>query len=293
MEIEQAVLETGGIATWRDLTAAFPRAEITSALAAGRLVRWGRGRYGLPGLDRDRAAATGLDGVLDRLSAAQAWGWGVKLPPERPQVLVPRGRNVEQRRRRGVDLRWGVPTPQERRHGVTGRVQTVLDCARFLTADAALAVADSALRDGVTQTELRLACGRLPRTGRSRAFAVVEMADARAANPFESVLRAVVSDIRGAAFEPQVWIGSIGRPDLVDRARRLVLEADSFQFHADAASLDRDMERYNGFVGAGHLVLRFGWKHAMFRQDYVRGMVAGVLATRERSVRACPTCSAA
>ena len=287
------MLEAGGIATWRELTAGFPRAEVEAAIGEGHLVRLGRGRYGLRGLDRDRAAAAALDGVRDRLSAARFWGWGVKLPPERAQVLVPRGRNVSPQRRRGIDLRWGSPSEDERHRGVTSKVRTVLDCARFLELDSALAVADSALRDGVTRTELLLACARVPRTGRGRAFRVVELADARAANPFESVLRAIVLEIPGSAFEPQVWIGTLGRPDLVDRGRRVIIEGDSFEFHSDATSLNRDMERYNAFVAADHAVLRFGWRHAMFQQDYVRATVAGVLSARERSVRRCPECVAA
>lgn len=293
MEIDRAVLEAGGVDTWSELIAAFPRAEIDAAIEGGRLIRLRRGLYGLPGLDRDRVSAEALDGVRDRLSAATYWGWGVKLPPERPQVLVPRGRNVSLQRRRGIDLRWGSPSDSDRRRGVTSKVQTVLDCARFLELDSALAVADSALRDGVTRTELLLACARLPRTGRGQAYRVVELADVRAANPFESVLRAIVLDIPGSAFEPQVWVGSIGRPDLVDRRRCVIIEGDSFEFHSDAASLNRDMERYNAFVASGHAVLCFGWRHAMFQQDYVRETVAGVLAARERSVRRCRACLAA
>lgn len=287
------MLEAGGVASWRDLTSGFTRSEVDAALAAGALVRLRRDAYAVPGIGRDRAAAASLGGVLDRLSAARAWGWGVKLPPELPQVVVPRGRNVTAARRRGVDLRWAAPTDDERAAGVTSRVQTVLDCARYLDLDAALAVADSALRDGVTRTELLLACARLPRTGRSRAYRVVELADARAANPFESVLRALLLDVPGASFEPQQWVGGLGRPDLVDRELRLIVEADSFEFHSDSSALLRDMERYNAFVAADHLVLRFGWKHAMFRQDYVRAVVTGVVATRRRSVRPCPGCAAA
>lgn len=293
MEVAEAVLEAGGVATWSELIAAFPRVAVDAAIACGQLVRLRRGRYALPGLDLDLAAAAALDGVRDRLSAARHWGWGVKLPPTHPQVLVPRGRNVSPQRRRGIDLRWGTISVEDRRRGVTSQVQTVLDCARFLAFDDALAVADSALRDGVTRTELLLACARLPRTGRAAAYRVVELADARAANPFESVLRAIVIDIPGSAFEPQVWIGTMGRPDLVDRERRVIVEGDSFEFHSNATSLNRDMERYNAFVGADHVVLRFGWRHAMYQQDYVRGLVAGVLSARERSVRGCPQCLAA
>lgn len=293
MDLAQALLEAGGIAPRSVLLQVATRHQVGAALKKGGIVRVGRGRYSLPDVDEHRAAAAGLSGVLCLLSAARHWGWPVKLPPERPQVLVPRGRNVSAARRAGIDLRWGAVAPGELAEGITSKVRTVLDCARLLPFDAALAVVDSALRDEVTKTELLLACQRLPRRGRSRAYRVVELGDTRAANPFESVLRGILMDVPGASFEPQVWIGNIGRADLVDRERRLAVEADSFEFHADALALNRDIERYNAFLGEGHLVLRFAWKHAMFEQDYVRATVSAVTASEGRSVRWCPRCDAA
>lgn len=289
----QALLEAGGIADAGLLGTACSRHQLSAAVSAGQVVRSGRGCYSLPDADEHRVAAASLHGVLHLLSAARHWGWKVKLPPARPQVLVPRGRNVSSARRRGIDLRWGEVTEQELASGVTSRERTVLDCARQLPFDAALAVADSALRDGLSRTALLLLCARLPRTGRSRAYRVVELATVRAANPFESVLRAVLEDVRGTHFEPQIWVGNVGRADLVDRRRRIVVEADSFEFHADSESLSSDMVRYNGFVCEAYTVLRFGWKHAMFEQDYVRATVAAVVAAQERSVGGFPDGTAA
>ncbi len=293
MDVAQALVEVGGFADVVTLLTACSRDELSRAVAAGTVVRLTRGRYALPGMDEHRAAAAALNGVVDRLSAARHWGWKVKMPPDRPQVLVPRGRNVTPSRRKGIDLRWGAASAAELHAGVTSKLRTVLDCAMSEPFDAALAVADSALRDGVSHTALRLACDRLPRTGRSRAHRVVELATPKSANPFESVTRAILEEVPGARFEPQVWIGNVGRADLVDRAHHVVVECDSFEFHSDAASLNHDMERYNAFAGEEHVVLRFGWRHAMFEQDYVRATVGAVIAAQERSVRPCPTCSAA
>ena len=61
-------------------------------------------------------------------------------------------------------------------------------------------------------------------------------------------MRAVLEEVPGAHFRPQVWIGSVGRADLVDRCRHVAVECDSFEFHADAEALNNDMERYNAFV---------------------------------------------
>lgn len=293
MDVGQALLEAGGIAPASVLMRVASRHELRSAIREGCAVRIGRGRYSLPDADEHRSHAVALAGALCLLSAARHWAWSVKLPPERPQITVPRGRKVAAKRRAGVDLRWGSITPEELAAGVTSKVRTVLDCARFLDTDVALAVVDSALRDGLSKTELLLACARLPRTGRAKAFRVIELGDVRAANAFESVLRAVLEGVPGAHFEPQIWISRIGRADLVDRVRRVVVEADSFEFHSDSAALNRDMERYNAFLGEGHVVLRFGWRHAMFEQDYVREVVSAVIAPQGRSVRWCPQCDAA
>lgn len=283
----------GGVARTDVLLRAVPAHRIRAAVRRGDVVRIGRGCYRLPVCDEHAAAATRLMGATCLESAALAHGWPVKLPPARPQVVVPRGRNVGAARRRGVDVRWGEVSAEELAARVTDPVRTVLDCARRLRFDAALAVVDSALRDGVPRTDLLLACARLPRIGRSRAFEVVEAGSALAANPFESVLRAVLRGVPGAAFEPQVSIGGLGRPDLVDRRRRIIVEADSFEFHAGTAAFARDMERYNSFVADDFLVLRFAWRHAMFEQDYVHATVSAALRLQERSVRHCSTCDAA
>ncbi len=251
------------------------------------MVRATRGIYVLPGLEEHEAAAARLNGVLTLVSAARAHGWPVRLPPSSPQILVPRGRKVSARRRAGLQVCWGEVTRAEIDDRRTGAVRTVLDCARFLPLEDSLAVADSALRAGVTKTELLLHCARLPRTGRSRAYRVVELATAKAANPFESALRATVHDIPGSHFVPQVWIGNAGRADLVDRVNKLALEADSFEFHSDSASLNHDMERYNAFVCEGYRLLRFGWRHVMFEQAYVKATVAAMIAPDGLSVQAC------
>jgi very-short-patch-repair endonuclease len=161
------------------------------------------------------------------------------------------------------------------REGVTSPAWTVIDCAKDLPFDEALAIADSALRHGdVTKAELLRLAEQVTSTGRRRALRVAQAADGRAANPFESVLRAIALDVRGLDVEPQVVIsenGFLGRPDLVDVARRVVLEADSFDFHGRRRAMKRDCERYNGLVLCGWIVLRFTWEHVMFQPDYVAG----------------------
>ncbi len=207
MEVAEVLLQAGGVASTAALVELVGRPALRRAVESGAVMRAGRGTYRLPESEEHRVDAARLHACLSLTSAALAHGWPVKLPPSRPQVVVPRGRKVEAARRSRVELRWGEVTPRELAAGVTDPVRTVLDCARFLATDEALAVADSALRAGVPRTDLLLACARLPRHGRGRAFRIVELATSLAANPFESVLRAVLLDVPGARFEPQVWIG--------------------------------------------------------------------------------------
>lgn len=99
-------------------------------------------------------------------------------------------------------------------------------------------------------------------------------ASALAANPFESVLRAIALDVPGLDLRPQVVVseaGWTGRPDLVDRERRIVVEAESFEFHGRRAALRHDCERYTALVLLGWTVVRFAWEHVMFAPEYVSG----------------------
>ena len=171
-------------------------------------------------------------------------------------------------------MRWRDLTPNERDGLVTSPHRTVIDCAKELPFRQALSVADSALRhrdvDHDRLVELALA---LPSNGRTQALRVVTEASPLAANPFESALRGIALDVPGLSVRPQVWISELGfrgRPDLVDETRRIVIEAESFEFHGQRRHLKRDCERYTGLVIRGWTVVRFAWEHVMFEPDYVR-----------------------
>jgi very-short-patch-repair endonuclease len=195
-------------------------------------------------------------------------------------VTVRHGRRVDEDRAEGIDLkRQALPASSIQRGMVTTRVQTVVDCARTLPFDEALCVVDSALREGcVTRDELIAAVEASPRTWRQRALRVVRAADARAANPFESCLRAIALEVRGLAVEPQLPVAGIGHADLGDIALRLLIEADSYEFHANEEAFRGDIRRYTAMVVAGWTVVRFCWEDVMFRQDYVRQVLADLVA---------------
>jgi len=294
MRPEQALERLGGIADAGVLVRLSSRAQVRQAVLGRLILREARGRYSLPTADEGRRAANRLSGVASHLSAAAIWGWEVVKPPGLPQVIVPRNRKVLPERRVGVDLTWADLRPGEVAGRVTAPDRTVMDCARGLPFPEALAVADSALRHGnVTKGRLLQVAEEVPPRYRPRCRRIAQHADRRAANPFESVLRAHAIGA-GLQVVAQVVI-TVGtarvRPDVVDESRRLVLEADSYEFHGKRAALLRDCERYNALVLHGWTVLRFGWEHVMLHPGYVieclRAMASAQPVGRALTEEAC------
>lgn len=126
-----------------------------------------------------------------------------------------------------------------------------------------------------------------PRTGRTRAIRVARAADGRAANPFESCLRAICLEIPGLTVEPQVWVSGVGRVDLLDVRLRLIVEAESYEFHGGRREFLRDVRRYTAATRAGWTVLRFCWEDVMFRPEYVVAVIADVI---QLGADACHSC---
>ena len=275
MDPVAALTQLGGIASLRELLGLTGRRRLRTAVAAGLVLSVARDVYALPGADAARLAAATVRGTVSHLSAAQHWQWKLKLPPARPTVTVPR-------RRSGLvacdaEVHWADLAAADVVDGVTSRVRTVVDCARAYDFDVGLSVADSALRAGVPPGDILEAALASPRTGRNKAIRVAEAADTRADNPFESVLRAIASDVPGLRVVPQQWVGHVGRVDLLDARLGLVIEAESFEFHADRASLDLDVRRYTAMARLGCSVVRFTWEEVMFDPDYVRAVLVDLV----------------
>lgn len=282
----QALMEhLGTVVPTKVLRRHLTKREIAEALRCTVITRPARGVYALPLDDAARAAATRLNGTVVLLSAAVHWGFAVQWSAKLPQVAVPKGRTVAATRRKGIDVRWRDIPDIDRVGWVTSRVRTVLDCAVLLPFAEALAVADSALRSGkVTREELEARVAELPRQHRGRVATVIRHADARAANPFESVLRAIALDVPGLRVVPQVRLGDadgfIGTVDLHDGSLGIVLEAESLEFHGDRYAFDKDCERYTRLACDGALVLRFTWTQVMHNPDWVRGKLQAAVALR-------------
>ncbi len=290
MEVDPVVallLECGGSATWARLRAELPRRGIERAVRAGLVTRVARGAFVLPDAT-ELAAALAVGGVVSHESAAALWSLETLTVPTTVHVTVPSAGHAG--RRRGVRVHWADLRPDEVEGRVTRPLRTVLDCARTLPFADALAVADSALRRGVvTRGELVAGADVSQGWGAEHARRVAGAADGRAANPFESCLRAVVLEAGARGFVPQLPVLVAGRQsylDLADPRRTVALEADSFAFHGTRSALDRDCRRYDELVRNGWLVLRFSWEQVMFDRAWVGQVVRDTAALRTPAQRA-------
>jgi len=270
MECVDALAQLGGIAPYSALIAMTSRRKLRTALAAGTVARVARDRYALPASVRGRQLAIHLDAHLSHESAALEHGWEVCGSPAEPRLIVPSDRALprgERARIRVYDARRGEL------HGwATAPVATVLLCARDLDQRSALAIADSALRHkDVTEEELVAAAASWP----AHVQWLVAHASGKAANPFESALRSLLLDC-GLEMVPQFEVhagGSVFHPDLVDPIRGLIVEGDSWSWHADKEAHECDCRRYNLLTADGWLVLRFTYDDVMHRPRYVRSVL--------------------
>ena len=279
------VAQLGGCATTRQLRQSGARArDLAAAVREGRLHRSRRGRYRLASLDTHAAQAHRMDAVLSHRSAAVQHGWAVKNDPELPEVVVPRNRNVRAQDQHTAVVRWRRLAPGDAVDGVTVPLRTVVDCARDLPFDEALAVADSALRSGqVGRARLAAVAAQARGDGSRQLRRVARLADGRAANPFESVLRAIcLEEGLDVVCQHQVVAhGLWAQADLVDTSRRLVVEADSHEFHATRKGFRKDVRRYIEMVVFGWTVLRFSWEDVMLQPEFVRWAIRSWVRARD------------
>jgi very-short-patch-repair endonuclease len=276
MEFTDALTAFGGCARRSQLRSAVSRRRLDAAVRRGEVVKVGR-TYSLPPSDGAARAAREVHGISSHLSAARRHGFA--LPPGDPgeDVLVPpraKRRNVPET----VRLHFGGSTEAERRAGCTDPVHTVVLCLRDLSTRDALSVGDSALRSGaVTWEDLSAAVHSVRGPGSRLARSRLALLDARAENAFESSCRAILLDAGITGFRPQVTITHrgrwVGRVDLADRARKVLIECEGFETHGPRRAFARDLTRHTLLVAAGWRPLRLLWEQVMFEPEWVLGVV--------------------
>ena len=285
LSVDEVIARLGGVARRGDLIAATSRAAVDARLRDGSIVAVGRGVYAGVSVRDDLQVAASVCGTLSHLSAALHHGWAVKTVPERPEVIVPRGRRITTEQHRVARIMRADLGPDDVRDAITSADRTIVDCLKREEFDSGLAVADSALRSGFSPHRL----AALTRDARGhhalRARRVAARATPEAANPFESVLRAIGLGVPALHLRPQVPLFGaefLGRPDLVDTELRIIAEADSFEWHGNRAALRADARRYDEFIVHGWLVLRFAWEDVMLDPGWVRSVLVRAVAQQMR-----------
>jgi hypothetical protein len=281
MSVDLTVQRLGGWATWRELRSQHPRRAIERAVKEGVVIKVGHNRYTVPGTVDAMQDALRLGGHLSHLSAALHHGWKVKTVPELTWVTLPRSRGALRCSTDGVHVhRSDLPASQSRDR-VTTPLRTVIDCARVLPFDEALAVADSALRSRkVSPAELRAAAADARGPGSAAVRRVALHASAKADNPLESVLRALTIEV-GLAMTPQLQVAESGMFAVVDLGNeelRLIVEAEGYETHGTRKGLRRDCCRHTEFAIFGWTSLRYAYEDTMFEQEWVRWSLLAWLA---------------
>lgn len=269
MDVLSALELRDGIATWTELEQAGVRpAALARALDCGVAARAHRGVYVLPSAYPPFAAAKRLAGHVSHLSAAAFLDLDRLRDPDRHHVTVPRARRkvtqpgIEIHRRdlatTDVDCRWPVTTV----------LRTCMDCLRTLPLREALAIGDSAIRQGrATLDQLQREAGRLRGTGSLAARVAAGLLDDRAESVLESVARAELHLAALPAPESQVVVETpLGqrRLDFLFRDVGVGVETDGFGTHGQRSGLLADCLRHNGYaLTPGLVVLRFGWEHVV------------------------------
>jgi hypothetical protein len=217
--------------------------------------------------------------VVSHRTAAAFWGLQVPLqdPGAAPVDLVlpasSRAENRDDRRVHRVELaddevvqRNGVP--------VTSAARTWRDLAGVLDPAALLAVTDQLLAGHCRREDLEEQLRRRPRgRGCARARQVLQVADARAESPMESVLRWVlyVAGIPAPVLQYEVRDAGgrlLGRADLAWPDRRVLVEFDG-DVHRERDVFVKDLRRQNALVADGWTVLRFTSADVLGRPDEV------------------------
>jgi len=148
MPVADVLALWGVVATRRQLIAGTPHVEVDHAHAAGEVIVLACGRYAAPDAGSALRDAHEMSALLSLRHAALHWGWAVKVIPDRPDVTAPRNRRLSVSQSARVSVHRATFHAGDVSAGVTSQEHTLVDCLRTLPEDEALAIADSALREG-------------------------------------------------------------------------------------------------------------------------------------------------
>ena len=210
--------------------------------------------------------------VLSHETAGLAWGLPVLQPRPGPHVLLDPGSTSY---RAGIVVHRGVLVDGDvQLHDgvpVTSPTRTVLDLARCLPLGEAVAVADAALRLGLTSRAALLDRAELfVGPGSAAARRTAFLSTHRAASPFESLARIALVEARLEPISVQFCLFEDGHPyDLALPSAGVLIECDGREFHQSEDAFGDDVRHGNASVGTrvaagplhGWALVRLLWGH--------------------------------
>ena len=275
VQIAETVALNAAGADWRVLKA---------AVENGDLVRARRGHYALPDTDAHVLEAVRLGGRLACVSAVANAGIfaldstfaHIHVDPTASRLRSPHNRfqQLTAQNRDGVELHWGqLLDPLDGSEYRIGLVDALVQAFRCQERRFAIASLDNALYKKLLATE---AVAQIFAALPADLQPLRPLIDCRSESGQESVLRLV---IRGAGFhvEIQVEIGGVGRVDMIVEGR-IVVEADSRQFHGGWEAQARDRTRDCDLAMQGYLSLRVLYRDIIHHPERVIAALTGLLA---------------
>jgi very-short-patch-repair endonuclease len=268
----------------------FSKSAIDRRLRVGRLTVVHAGVYLVGHVAKTRLAAEmaavlacGSGAVLSHRSAAVLWGlvgrpngqvrvdvtMAADWAPARSGVRVHRVGRLERRDRTSID---GLP--------VTIPARTVLDLAAVLDPGELEAAAGHAeRRHGVGLADLADQLDRnRGRLGAPTLRALVRRGENPALTRSKAERRLLALLRRTGCPRPEANQTVAGfEVDLLWAARRLVVEFDGFEFHADRAAFERDRRRDAELQARGYRVLRVTWRQLVDHPAVVADRISRTL----------------
>lgn len=231
------------------------QAQLDALVRAGTLRRVRPGWYADPTAEWSLTQSVRLGGTVTCLAALAMRG--VWVPPT-PTVHVRRSRRQRgQKMPKGFnDCRGTSTAGRQAVDSVPGALAAALKCAN---PDTAVVVLDSAQHKRFIRPE---EVGSLMTGLPASRQMLLRRSDRRAESGTETLVRLRLRR-RGVKLRIQVQIDDVGRVDLLV-GDRLVLEVDSWTYHADPIAYARDRERDRRLVALDYVVVRLRYEEVMF-----------------------------
>lgn len=249
---------------------------IRRALADGRLSRIRSGWFADRDAPADAITAVRVGGILTATSGSRHHGMWT-LSDERIHVLVARNASrlalgpAGVRGPERICLHWAKGLIS-RECPVADPLQIVVDAHHCAPRHTAVALADSALNQGLLSVEVLETA--LPR--------LAGWCDPASQSGTESIVRIGLKR-HGIAVRSQVRIAAVGYVDLLV-GDRLVIECDSAAFH-DGYQSERDYERDQELMRRGFLVLRLKYGQVINEWDRIEELVLSIVRARRHRWR--------